>query len=563
MTGNPSASRSRVGVAFVGYLAVSLLLYGLPVISHMSSRFVGEGSGDSKLYVWDLAWWPHAIASGLNAFHPTVIWAPSGANMAWVTGLPGPALVLFPITWLLGGVVASNVLAILAPALGAWAAYLLCREVSGRPWSSFAGGYLFGFSTYEVGQMHGHANLFLVFPVPLAAYLFVRFAKGSLSRRCFVWLLAAILVAEFSISTEVFATLTFFAAIALGGALVLVPELRTRTRTLLAPIAMAFGLAAIPLAPYLWYATASVPPALANAIGGTSVDLFSFLVPRTGTLIGGSVFAPLTHAFSANVSEDGAYLTPVLLVVLAFILLTSRRDRVTRLLFAFTGVAVVLSLGAALQVDGHRSVPLPWWIFERVPLLKDALPERLTMYMWLGIAVIVARWLSTLPPPHEWRTAVPWAAIAVAGSLLLPNVFLPNLHQPIDVPPFFGTGIFRRFLTPGETILILHSPEDDGDEMLWQERTGFAFNMPQGHTGPEPVAFATDPIWQRMKNGEPFGVTVGELQAWLRAHDVGAIVVSQDVGHRWRPFLIAASGSQPQQVGGVVLYVPPSGASGF
>src|SRR5438128_2773982 len=73
VTEDPSASRSRAGVAFGGYLAVSLLLYGLPVISHLSSRFVGEGGGDSKLYVWDLSWWPHAIASGLNPFHPTVI----------------------------------------------------------------------------------------------------------------------------------------------------------------------------------------------------------------------------------------------------------------------------------------------------------------------------------------------------------------------------------------------------------------------------------------------------------------------------------------------------------
>lgn len=563
MTGDLSGPRRRAGVAFAGYLAVSMLLYGSPVIAHMSSRFVGEGSGDSKLYVWDLGWWPHAIAAGLNAFHPTVIWAPSGANMAWVTGLPGPALALFPITWLFGGVVSSNVLAILSPALGGWAAFLLCREVSGRFWPSFAGAYLFGFSTYEVGQMHGHANLFPVFAVPLAAYLFIRFVRGSMSRRRFVWLLAAVLVAEFSISTEVFATMTFFAAIALGGAFVFIAELRPRMRTLLVPTAMAYGLAAIPLAPYLWYATASVPPALVNGIGGTSVDLLSFLVPRTGTLMGGSAFAALTHAFNSNVSEDGAYLTPVLLIVLAFILFTWHRDRVTRLLFAFTGIAAVLSLGGKLQVDGHRTVPLPWWIFERIPVLKDALPERFTMYMWLGIAVIVARWLSALPPPHEWRTAVPFATIAAAGSLLLPNVFLPNLHQPIEVPPFFGAGIYQRFLRPGETILILHSPEDDGDEMLWQERTGFAFNMPQAHTGPEPVAFDADPIWQNMKNGEPFGVTVGELQGWLRAHDVGAIVVSQDVGHRWRPFLTAASGSQPQQVGGVVLYIPPFGASGF
>ncbi len=110
--------------------------------------------------------------------------------------------------------------------------------------------------------------------MPLAAYLFIRYAKGRLSRRRFMWLLAAVLVAEFSISTEVFATMTFFGAIALGGALLFVRELRTRAGTLLKPIAAAHGLAAIPLAPYLWYATASVPPALVNKIRGCG--------PRTG-----------------------------------------------------------------------------------------------------------------------------------------------------------------------------------------------------------------------------------------------------------------------------------------
>ena len=192
----------------------------------------------------------------------------------------------------------------------------------------------------------------------------------------------------------------------MGGALIFVPELRSRARTLLVPIALAYGLAAIPLAPYLWYAKASVPPALASGVGGTSVDLLSYFFPRTGTLFGGSLFAPLTQAFNSNVSEDGAYLTPSLLIALACILFLSRNDRVTRLLFAFVGVAFVLSLGASLQIRGHRTLPLPWWIFERVPVLKDALPERFTMYLWLGIAVIVARWLSALPPPREWQSAL-------------------------------------------------------------------------------------------------------------------------------------------------------------
>ncbi len=554
MSDHPSAPRARAGLAFVGYLVVSLLLFGSPVLRHMGSRFIGEGSADAKLYVWDLGWWPHAISSGLNPFHAAVVWAPSGANMAWVTGLPGPALVMFPVTHVFGGVVAFNILAILAPALAAWAALLLCYEVTASRLPSLVGGYLFGFSTYAIAQMHGHVNLFLIFPVPLAAYLFVRFARGRLSRHTFTWLLALILVGEFSISTEVFATMTFFGAIALAGAFVFDPTLRARTRELIVPVGLAYGLAAIPLAPYLWYATSNVPPAFGNSIGGTSVDLLSFVVPRSGTLIGGTRFDGLTDAFLANVSEDGAYLTPVLLIMLGVAAVGGWRDRATRLLLAFTGLAGLFALGAYLDVRGHRTIPLPWWMFQRFPVLKDALPERFTMYMWLGIAVILARWLTGLRPAPGWRGSAPWVAVGAAAIMLLPSLSLPNLHQPVVIPPFFATAQFRAYLSPGETIMIIHSREDGGEEMLWQAESGFSFRMPEGHTGPEPAAFANDPVWRNMRSGQPFGVTVGELRAWLLAHGVGAIILSTDVAHRWRPLMTTVTGSNPDQVGGIVLY---------
>ncbi|MGZ6546152.1 MAG: hypothetical protein ACXVEI_12650 [Actinomycetota bacterium] len=559
MIDHPSAPRARAGWTFVAYLVVSVLLFGVPVLRHMGSRFIGEGSADAKLYVWDLGWWPHAISSGLNPFHAEVVWAPSGANMAWVTGLPGPALLMFPVTHLFGGVVAFNVLAILAPALAAWAAFLLCYEVTASRWPSLVGGYLFGFSTYEIAQMHGHVNLFLIFPVPLAAYLFVRFARGRLSPRSFTWLFALVLVGEFSISTEVFATMTFFGAIALAGVFVFDASLRARTRELLVPVGFAFGLAAIPLAPYLWYATSNVPPALSNSIAGTSVDLWSFVVPRTGTLIGGSRFDGFTDAFLANVSEDGAYLTPVLMIVLGIVAVRGWRDHATRLLLSFTGLAGLLALGAFLDVRGHRTIPLPWWIFERFPVLRDALPERFTMYMWLGIAVIVARWLAGLSSRVVWRGAASWTAVGIVAVLLLPNLSLRNLHQPILMPPFFADGQFRGYLSPGETIMIIHSLRNGGAEMLWQAQSGFYFRMPQGHTGPEPAAFANDPVWQNIKSGQPFGVTAGQLQAWLLAHGVGAVVLSTDVAHRWLSLMTTVTGSNPKQLGGVVLYTMARG----
>src|SRR5438132_1425304 len=86
---------------------------------------------------------------------------------------PRPAsLALAPITVLAGPVVAYNLAALAAPALAGWGAFLLCRQVTRSFWPSVAGGYLFAFSSYEIGQMGaGHLNLTLVFALPLAAYL--------------------------------------------------------------------------------------------------------------------------------------------------------------------------------------------------------------------------------------------------------------------------------------------------------------------------------------------------------------------------------------------------------
>ncbi len=64
----------------------------------------------------------------------------------------------------------------------AWAAFLLCRHLTGRFWPSLVGGYLFGFSSYELGHVLGQPQLTAVFAVPLIALVVVRAARGRASR---------------------------------------------------------------------------------------------------------------------------------------------------------------------------------------------------------------------------------------------------------------------------------------------------------------------------------------------------------------------------------------------
>jgi hypothetical protein len=555
---DPVGSARQGLFAFLSYLAVSSALYGVPILTRFSSVYAGSGRGDADIYYWALSWWPHAIAHGLNPFFPKVVFAPQGLDLAWVTALPGPALVMWPVTVTFGALVSSNVLAVAAPALAAWGAYLVCRRVTeGRFPAALLGGYLFGFSSYMVAQMRGHVNLFLVFPVPLLVYLVIRWFDGSLATRRFVPLLALVLVGEFSISTEVFATMTLFGAIAMLGLVAFAPELRSRVLEASGWIALAYAVTAVVVAPYLYYVTIGAPPSAAKTVagGGASLDLLSYLVPRTSALIGGAWFRHFTGPFYPNLSEDGGYLSPAIVVALGAAAWMARRDRVLRLVLAFGAVAAVLSLGGYLHVKGTRLFPLPWWPFTHLPVLQKALPQRFSLYVWLAVAVVAGRWLAQ-PGRVRWRYAV----VALAAVLLLPNVADPGLHGGIASPTFFSEGLYRRYLAPGATIVIVHPWK--GQEMLWQARSDFWFSMAAGHAGNEPAAFTGDPFYFALRRDHPGYLEPSVIQTFMAQHGVVAVVVADSDASAWRPLLERTFAETPIHVGGVELYRVP-GASSF
>ena len=148
--------------AFVG---VSFLFFGLRLLLEPGSRYIGAGN-DPQIFIWSLAWWPHAVLHWQNPFFTHAIWSPAGVNMSWVTAVPGLALLFSPLTLLFGAVVMYNVAAVVLPALAAWTAFLLCRHVTHAFWPSLAGGYLFGFSSYMLGQESGHLHMTSVLLVP-------------------------------------------------------------------------------------------------------------------------------------------------------------------------------------------------------------------------------------------------------------------------------------------------------------------------------------------------------------------------------------------------------------
>jgi hypothetical protein len=519
----PSPRRALAGLlAFVLYFVASVSIWGGSAVAHLSTDYIPEQtSADPDFFRWALAWSPWALLHGLNPLFSDAVFAPTGVSLTWATIVPGPALVMWPITAVFGPLAAYNVLVLSAPALAAWAAYLVCHRLTETFWPSLLGGFLFGFSSYVATQMN-HPNLSLVFPIPLAVYLLIRRLEGSLRPGSFVALFSLTLVGLWSISIELFATATMFAGIALVIALAFASH--DRRHLLRATLLIGIGYAivgAIVFVPYLLPALRHAPTELLHDPENHYADLLRFAITTTPQLIGGKSFA----AFASRHIDARIGSTPFigvgLLIMLIGFAITERRRRATWALLSFVAVTALFTLGPHLHVAGRTLISLPGAIVSELPLLRQAIPERFIVFTDLAIAVIAALWLSRTRGRYAWMR---WVVVVCGAALLIPNVSSLSWHGPDTTPAFFSDGTYATVLTPGETVLMI--PEKRGQGMAWQAAADFSFRMPDGYVGPSPQGIPSDPLDRglSLRGGEVPDPVV--LQPWLAEHGVSAIVMA-------------------------------------
>ena len=241
---------------------------------------------DPQVFVWAFAWFPHSILHGENPFVTHAVWAPSGVNLTWATMMPGLALLFSPLTLAAGAATSYNVAAVVMPALAAWTAFLLCRYLTRQLWPSLVGGYLFGFSSYMLGQELGHLQVSSVFLIPLVALVVLRYVREELDERRLIVRLGPLLALQLLFATEIAFTVTLALACSIALGLVVAPGLRRRLARLLAPLAASYLLAAILTAPFLYYLLAGFQKQGVHPQQLYVTDLVNFVVPTRLSLAG-------------------------------------------------------------------------------------------------------------------------------------------------------------------------------------------------------------------------------------------------------------------------------------
>ena len=480
------------GIAVVGsYIALGLIA-NLFAWLHGPTHELQHGA-DLAQEAWFVGFTPYSLIHGHNPLVTNWINYPYGVNMMTNTSMFLPSILLAPITFLWGPVASLNVLLVLGLSSSAAAAYFVfLRWAKWKP-AAFVGGLLYGFSPYMDGQGWGH--LFLVFAAlpPLLLLVFDEIVVTQ-RHRAVRWgvLLGILISAQLFISAEVLAS-----EIVIGGIGILLlicfrrHEAMSHARHAITGIGTAFVTFMLICSYPLWISLfgtdhISGPAQSVGALAPYSADLVGLVVPMSNQAI--SPFQQVTRNFvNGDVAESGAYMGLALLIVLVLVFIRYRNLAIVRFFAAMTGVALVLTLGSRLRVDGFvTDIYLPFYLLTRLPLLDSSIAIRYSLYVFLFAGLLLsvaldrvhAEGIGRITPGK--KAAIVCASVAVFA--LVPLV--PRWPYPMTdtgVPAFFRSPEVAS-IPDGSVLLTYPFPRSPHDQaMLWQVENGLRYRIPGGY----------------------------------------------------------------------------------
>jgi hypothetical protein len=469
-------------LALAGYLLLATILLGRTWFGGgLGQRLVGRG-GDPLGFVWFLAWLPHALGHGGSPFFTTELMAPGGANLLNSTAISLPALLLWPVTATLGPVPSYDLLATLALALSAFAAFVALRRITSYRSSAWIGGAIYGFGGYMAGQATAHVNLMIALFPPIAAILLDDVRRGRRSPARTGLLLGACAAAQVFVNEELLATTAIMAVPALLFAWWAdrpsrTPLLMAYARAAVAAVA-AFAVLAGPALAYQLLGPQHVHGAVVSA-GRYVDDAAGFVIPSSLQWLSTAAARHRTSGFSGFDGEYGGYLGIPLIALLVWAAWRLRRRALPVGLALLLLCAALLGLGPHLRVLGHDTgILLPWSVPGHLPLLEDVVPDRFNLFVWAAVAGLIVLLIDDLRArPVLGRRSAGLAACALA---LVPIVPALTPAELVRVPPVLASAAaFHRVLPQARSVLVV--PAGDGQyAMFAQQQAGFAYRIPDG-----------------------------------------------------------------------------------
>jgi hypothetical protein len=367
---------------------------------------------------------------------------------------------------------------------------------------------------------------------------------------------------EFYTFLEAFAQMTLLFAVAfLIGFAVAGREYRVKVARLAGWTTLAYLGGIVLAAPYLRYALQNYPTTLVRGQDHFSMDLSGLILPRVDRVWGPAwLHNSAGHDIAAN-----SYLGVPLLLLLILLAIFSWSNRLVRLLVFIFIVIIALAAGPNVIIGGTHYFALPWGNLWTLPFFRSAEPVRLILFGYLMFSIVIALWLARVT--KSWLSrAVKWglAALGLAAifadlptfaSVVVPPAphykpAIKGLPQQTELPSFFSQGLYKEYISPGETVAILSHRGNAG--MMFQAATDFYFRVAGGFINASlsrpdalPVPIASMSHITKIR--------AAAFEAYIHHDNIGAIVVEHAWSEKWM-YVWPEIGIKGVNVGGVTIY---------
>lgn len=444
-----------------------------PLWIHPASKVPTFGAGpqpDVLLQLWFMRYAGTAISHGhLPALVTTALNWPRGVNMMWNTSLLLPGVLLAPVTLLSGPATSLTVLLMAGFFLSAVSMYVVLRRWDASVTAAFIGGACYGFSPALRMAAIDHYHLQFAALPPLIVDAVVRLVTGRarpVRTGCWLGLLVAaqLVTAAEPLVDAVLAAVLMLIVLAIGNLR------RVAVRPAAAGLGVAAGIALLLGGRALWVQFAGPvaehgSPWRAGKFGNSLSDFVSAPV--------GMVFHGRYAIGGPTSVEDLAYLGWPLLIAVGAATICFWRDGRIRV------AGVTFFLLELLSLGGHRlpigpwhltGAALPWHWLSRLPLLDQALPNRLSVAADGMAAVVLAFAIDQARsrlPAGRLRLLVP----ATAALVLLPALPLGLATANVGPAPAAWRLVLARLHLPaGAPVLVLATSQLA--QMQWQSISG-------------------------------------------------------------------------------------------
>ncbi len=525
----------RMWATFLFYLILSYLLFAFSIGFNLTTSYIGLYSHDQIQFLWTLYWWPYAISHHINPFFSTFIWHPYGTDLSLApASVPGASFIALPITLIFGPVASYNLLIIVGSALSAFFTFLITNYLTNSWKAGVIAGLLFGFSTYQFVQVI-HLHIELTFLIPLIGYLFLVFWEKKIQSIAFILLVGSCLTLQYLFAMEVFVTLTLCIGISCIIVMLVYPEHFKQLIQFSMHLSGAYVFCIIMVSPFIYTAIRhGIPTKPFNSAGFFSLDPLNFIIPTTVTYLGGNAFAQLSSTFFGSIFENSAYLGIPAIGIIIMYTVTYWHEKMTRVLFFALLCFMILSLGPTLHIAGYSTLPLPEYYLNKLPVINQLLPERLTVYVFFVASLFIGLWagknLTALRGSKiDLTLYLKYLLIVCTLLLIFPNVSGGTAHTDIHIPYFFTSGVYKNYIHRGDNVLFFPYASD-GDSMLYQEYTNMYFNLAEGYVSTwtlTPKEFLQNPMTTKLRNiaKKPFtSHDLNDFKTYLKDFKVNEIV---------------------------------------